>query len=239
MSSNNVLLIDKYEELQSNAIKKYGEFGIGTLIVRLEYLIYLIQNDFPVNHNVREELVANILKHYNYERVPNSTLQKYITKIEKGDKTLYSFEKNYFMQRYGAALPGAGKNTIQINDSSDVSSLINKGWYLYVIDQNENLLIYNDPLNTVDLVLNRNDIKYNEVPIVHPILVYDRDLTVMAAGEIFFIGVNGELKGIIANTKSGHFRPSPNSSDVIEKVLSEIFPFNRNSIILVPVGLEL
>jgi len=232
-------LVGKYKTLLESSKKKYGEMGIGMLMIRLQYLSFIlkIQNTIDVKKE-KSSLADTIIKHYNAENIPPSTLSTYISSFTNDSgELIYCFDPDEFEERYGYGISGIDEYIKQIDEASIVDSVQDGFWYIYVIDQNDNILIYNEPVSITELVLNRNKNNFRNIPIVHPILVHNRNLRVKAAGEITFVIDNDSLKGVVANTKSGHFRPHPSISALALKVISSQLKLPQENVVIIPVGL--
>lgn len=227
-------LNEQFKVLLSQSEKKYGELGIGTLMVRLQYLTFLIKENSALTGTI-DEILRKVLIQYNFERIPTASVEKYIfNKVENGE-IIYSFDEQYFTEKYAKAFPLAHEGIYKIT-KTNIFSLKDSMWYLYVIDKNNNLIIYDAALTTTELVLNRNNLLINGVPLVHPILSYPSNLEVKAAGEITFIHSKQKLHGIIINSKSGHYRPSSNCLELAVKTLVEVFEIPTDIIFKIPVG---
>ena len=230
---------NQYENILRDKISKFGDMSIGALIVRLHFLAHLIKTS-QFHEATMNQVLQKVIEQYYYENLPLSSLQQYIT-IEKDEKNageVYVFDEDYFQKNYCNALPDASFNIKNISSRKDISLLEDSLWYIYTVNQENELVIYNSPMTVSELVLNRNSTTINNVQIVHPILVHNKDLKVRTAGEICFVKNGDLLKGIILNTKSGHYRPDPFSYKVTEEILISKFDLKPDEIIKIPVGLN-
>lgn len=239
MNEANKGVNDQYSKILQENIMKFGDMSMGVLMVRLHFLIHLIKTS-QFQEKAMNEVLQKIIEQYNYENMPESSLQKYI-RIEEDEKTTgktYVFDESYFRKTYSDALPDASLRIKKIDSIKDIDPLEDSSWYIYTVSQENELIIYDAPMSISELVLNRNTTTVNGVQIVHPILVHDKELKIRTAGEICFIKDKDSLKGVILNTKSGHYRPDPFSYDITESILVSNLGLLPAEIIKIPVGLK-
>jgi hypothetical protein len=224
---------EKYELMLQSSINKYGNNGIGTLIVRLNYLAFIIKNQLTEEKNtVIEILLSEIKQHYNYKRPEN--LGAFHNKIN--EEVLYSFSEELFNERYKINIQENQKYIVKLNEHSPFwNSFHDLHWYLYVVDRNDDLIIFNKSIMVTDLIINRDVFTDEGTRVVHPVLVPDT-LTVKTAGEISFIKKGNEVEGIVLNNKSGHFRPSAESLYHAERYLYKLFANKKVQIFTIPIG---
>jgi hypothetical protein len=137
-----------------------------------------------------------------------------------GAPTLYEYDRATFDRRY-APVAEAVRHEIITVDGADVAPLRVNQPYMFAIDDAGDLRVWNRPQSLADLIFGRNRVMIGGVPVAHPVLVPDR-LRVAAAGEIIFLG-RPKVLAVVANTKSGHFRPDPDSADVIRLTCRGLF----------------
>ncbi|MDX3387819.1 hypothetical protein PV682_41215 [Streptomyces niveiscabiei] len=89
--------------------------------------------------------------------------------------------------------------------------------YMYVVDDTGALLVWDHPFTMAQMLVGRDKVVVGRWTVGHPMLVPDRR-RVLAAGEIVPIlgtETGAGLGGIVANLKSGHFRPPPEAAQAV------------------------
>ncbi|WP_206832646.1 hypothetical protein [Alicyclobacillus fructus] len=236
-----VSVLDAYERTLSESINKYGNMAVGTLMVRLQYLAALLREMvLHPNPEIQAKLCLvrhAVIQHYGRNNIPPSTLRDFIKRdVTPEQNIVYSFDSTLFNERYSNLINEEVVSNIKILDTSLAHKLQDLHWYLYVVDENYVPLIFTKPMRTTDLVLNRNITLNNKYMLVHPVLVYNRALRVRTAGEVCFILEKDKVIAAIANTKSGHFRPDPESAEIAVECISQNLDIPKDSVISIPVG---
>jgi hypothetical protein len=219
-------VIQDFRRLLSRYSDQYGDNSNACLIVRLTLLIYLIKIEY--SQIEIDSLCKRICDQYNFER-PNPLENK--TKISVINHiSVYSIrsEKNELI---GRNLINIEEKIINLNCLEDLSFIQSDCWYLYCFTKANELKIFDYPWKTKNLILNRDKPVIEGFPIIHPILVFKDNFSVIGAGEVCFIKNTTQLKGVIINNKSGHFRPNPDSLMYVRNFLSHIFGLNEKNII--------
>lgn len=140
-----------------------------------------------------------------------------------GRPTLIEYDRAVFDSRYASAVEGVRPELVHVATRS-LGPLRSGRCYMYVIDQDQRLIVWNRVFTFTDLTLGRNRPTVHGVPVAHPLLVPDT-LSVCAAGE--FIPITGSepestLRSAIVNTKSGHFRPPAACSPLVRATFEKI-----------------
>ncbi|WP_035020602.1 hypothetical protein [Anoxybacillus flavithermus] len=119
-----------------------------------------------------------------------------------------------------------------------INSIEGHKFYLYAVNKNMEPIIYLKTIPLFDLMNGRQRLKEGEYPIAHPVLLHNYDLIAKGAGEIVFIKDDDKniIKGALINNKSGHFRPSPSTLEVVKKIFSQALNISKENI--VTIGIE-
>lgn len=225
----------KYAEALRAVATQYGERSNAALMVRLEFLLSVLRRPDALELPVLGKLIDEVTEHY--RQVPDAAGSRVASHISvqrgPGGDVLYRFSASGYASLYGSEFGRVARARFTL--APDSWRLVQDGkWYLYVVTADDETLVYDQPIDAVDLVLNRNAAGTDSTPLVHPSLVYDRDFTVKAAGEVGFSLVAGQVRGVVANTKSGHFRPFRESADIAMAAFRSLLPSAVT--VAIPVG---
>ncbi len=142
--------------------------------------------------------------------------------VLSADPPLLEFDRELFEERYRSVCDAVLADTIELRDPVEPLRHLTSGIsYMFVIDEDERLLVWTRPFELVDLIFGRNRASVDGVPVAHPMLVPDR-LLARAAGEIVLIGAD-RVAMVVANTKSGHFQPPLQSVAVVRETFRRVF----------------
>lgn len=137
------------------------------------------------------------------------------------------FDRDRFEERYAAAVPVVSPRLVEV--SGPLLGPLRAGVpYMFVIDDRGTLVVWNRAFRLRDLVFGRATAMAAGVRVAHPLLVPQR-LMAQAAGEIVFVG-EPRVCAVVANTKSGHFRPPPATRDTIRRVCSTVLELDRRDV---------
>ena len=131
------------------------------------------------------------------------------------DKNLIHFDKKYYIEHYLGDFEKYSKRIIKIDMDNIRKYSIGK-WYLYIIDENFNLIIYDCSFNPIDILYDR--LNYPK----HAVLAYNSNLNVYCAGEILLKAKDNNYVSAILNNKSGHFKPDLEHLKIADKVLRKL-----------------
>jgi len=129
------------------------------------------------------------------------------------DPASIEYDRAVFERRYGRAAELIRHQVVPLDEWRPRVGVRPVG-YMYAVDDRGVLLVWDRPFTMSQMLVGRDKVRVGEWTVGHPMLVPDR-LRVRAAGEIMPIlgGPSGtELRGIVANLKSGHFRPPPQAA---------------------------
>jgi hypothetical protein len=154
------------------------------------------------------DLVYNDLNcHFQAMRPPTVTTSPGVRRIvvpTKGREIPhYKFDNTHFapMRENGLRLQS---HVITLTRET-AKELSGNSTYLYCIDEEGQIIIYNRPLRGQDLL---GGVRHSDFMVKHPMLVQERNLTVRCAGDMWLVkDVRDSWIGIFANRSSGQFRP--------------------------------
>ena len=215
-------LVLAYSQLIASLTRRYGPSSQAVMLTSFDYLLALC--DFAggrssavgkVRHQI-DSLIRELSDWYSLsEPVGNAPPVQVLDK----ELPLLQFDRVEYERRYGI-VGLALQREVRVVDDHVLSTLLPARPYNYVIDECGQLIVHMRPLNFRDLVFSRRAAGQTEV--THPMLVHDT-LSVMAAGEIAFVGYHGRVSTIVANTKSGHYWPPPPSAAALRRVCDLLF----------------
>ncbi|GAB3703013.1 hypothetical protein GCM10027598_01710 [Amycolatopsis oliviviridis] len=138
------------------------------------------------------------------------------------DPPLLEFDRALFERNYRPVAAAVLADTIELRDPVEPLRRLKPGVsHMFVIDDEDRLLVWTRPFELADLLFGRNRATVDGVPVAHPMLVPDR-LRARAAGEIVLIG-GDRVAMVVANTKSGHFQPPLQSVAVVRETFRRVF----------------
>ncbi|MDT2012925.1 hypothetical protein [Carnobacterium divergens] len=217
-----------------NAIEKYGEFSLAVLSLRLTYLEYLLKKK-TLDITLIDQLQNDIEITYNSDVRPESKLKEYMFRSNTNDNVIYKFSSDYFYENYHSVIPDIEQHIIRIKNYKELSLCKDLRWYVYALTNDDELILLNNPMNAIDLVLNRNDYKINNIAAVHPMLVYKEDFEARMVGEVAIIYDDaGNLPvSVIINNKSGHYRPLAKDLRYVVDFFKTVLGIDSNRIICI------
>ncbi|PZG17650.1 hypothetical protein [Nonomuraea aridisoli] len=219
------LLLAKYDTLEEQAVARYGEDSQARVFVLYEQLISLRavhsadRTDARLSERItrlRTDMAGRYLA-----SGPDRPLEL-PRRVLSRRPPLLEYDRDVFDRLYREASATVVAQTVAISDPvSALDHLTPKVSYMYVVDDEERLLVWTRPFELSELVFGRRRARIQGVPVAHPMLVPQR-LRVRAAGEIVLIGEQS-VSMVVANTKSGHFQPPPESADVVREACRRLF----------------
>ncbi|WP_219459849.1 hypothetical protein [Nonomuraea rhizosphaerae] len=213
------LLLAKYDTLEEQVVARYGERSQARVFLLYEQLISLRAGHSADRTDTRlseriTRLRTDITGRY-LASGPDRPLDL-PRKILSRRPPLMEYDRDVFDRLYRQAGATVVAQTVEIGDPvSALGRLTPKASYMYVVDDEERLLVWTRPFELSELLFGRRHARIQDVPVAHPMLVPQR-LRVRAAGEIVLIGEKS-VSMVVANTKSGHFQPPPESADVVRE----------------------
>lgn len=202
--------------------EKYAFQSKASLIVRLSLFIYMIENHIKESNQIqRKKLFQEILTLYNttplvtldhpHQSIMDGTVV--FEYIDSDKKYIFDPEQTNLLQ----------KKTFEIQDLSLLNTLSLQRWYIFAFTLENRLLILDSPQSTTDLIIGRKGTIGNLVP-EHPLLLGNQDRFLLkSAGELFITEtVDNKEKIIILNNRSGHFKPTAESIELVKDKLIAI-----------------
>ncbi|WP_025620261.1 hypothetical protein [Salinispora cortesiana] len=156
------------------------------------------------------------------------------TRVVNRDPLVIEFDRTVFEDRYAVAARTAVEQTWRVRSAEVPDSFARGAPHMFVIDDRGELLIWRRKFSFRELIFGRAKSQVEGVPVAHPILVPDR-LRVRTAGEIVLIG-GSQVHAVVANTKSGHFRPPPSTGAVVRETCAQLFAITTDRIDVFTVG---
>jgi len=123
-------------------------------------------------------------------------------------------------EHYGRYTRRVASRTVSV-DASTAPSVPRLETLLFVVTADYGLVVYLRPLTMEDMVVGRNPALRGGVLVRHPMLVPEQ-LTARAAGELVLIG-RDRVRAIVANNRSGNFRPPPGSAAMLREAARRLF----------------
>jgi hypothetical protein len=203
----------------------HGTRSTAAMVARYEYLLtltdLLVHEPDPgdVLAAERERLGAVIQDHFDRGMTsPGGGWPP--SRLVETSPTLIEFDRAYYEEHYGRFTRMVASRTVSV-DAATAPSIPRLETLLFVVDADYRLLVYLRPLSMEDMVLGRNPALRGGVLVRHPMLVPER-LTARAAGELVLVG-RDRVRAILANNRSGNFRPPPGSAAVLRRAALQLF----------------
>jgi hypothetical protein len=215
---------DGYGQLLDRLTARYGPRSLAALQCRFQHLLALHEDVAAGRRRAVEvrtdvdRLTAEIIERYRDLTIDGQPPPR---QLRAGDPPLLVLDRCYYDRRYRAAGDSVGADVLELGPAA-LRHLLAGAVYLYVVDERCRVLVCNRPLTLTNLLLQQNPVCADGTLLVHPMLVPER-LTALTAGELVLFG-SGTVRGVVANTKSGHFRPPAASGDLLRSLLLRLFP---------------
>lgn len=224
--------------------ESYGYYSVAALIIKY----HLLFNSFELYINEKmnegysdvEKNLKIVQDHYNSTDPIDRNSNYNTIKVSINEKEAYLFDTEYYYRHYYKYGEHLQNNIFNINQKN-TDLLLTKQFYLFVLNKNLEPLIFNEVINIRDFIVGRRDLKVGENRVVHPILLHKYNLIALAAGEIILIKnhKSRRVEGVIINNKSGHYRPSIKTLDVMKDSLAKSLQIpNENILIIYTKGVE-
>lgn len=222
-------LVSLFSSLAERIETRYGPQSLAAAIVRTELLIALVQRlgAIPTEGQPHYQTVANLvgwLRKWYWSALSGALAFRAVRHTAEG---LLEFDGPFYRDHFSAH--GA---TIQSDlrvAGEDILSQLEPGrWYNYVLDESGDVIVHRRALPLRELVLTQ---PYSPERVVHPMLVHTT-LRARTAGEITFVGRRFRVRGVIANTKSGHFLPPPATAKVLHALCVSRFGLRPSDVVV-------
>lgn len=230
-TTGSAAIIERYDGLVTRLAERYGPYSQAVVFVRYEQLLaartMLLSHDpdSPLCQHVAA-LVNDIQKLYRMSAPdPEPTPWR---RVIRDDPPLIEYDRKHFDSRYRDAARAVAEEIEVVTGGCAFGRLRPRQSYMYVITDAGELRIWSRPFPLRELVFGRSRSTVDDIPVAHPMLVPER-LRVSAAGEIVLIGTD-RVRMVVANTKSGHFRPPPASTAVVREHCTRLFDLDPSDV---------
>ncbi|MFE2413453.1 hypothetical protein ACFXDE_34470 [Kitasatospora sp. NPDC059408] len=216
-------LADRFDELEGSYARKYGlgsqarAFFLMEELVTMRFALLEAHPDAaPVLERQRRSTALKLQSLYDASPFPDGPAPP--VRRPPGDAGVIEFDREVFAEKYAAAAELIQCDVVVLENWKPESQSRPTA-YMYVVDEDFKMRVWVRQFRMSDLVLGRNRATVSGVPVAHPMLVPER-LRVRAAGEITPI-FGDQITGVVANLKSGHFRPSPEAALSVRRACAE------------------
>lgn len=215
-------LLRRLEELLTSVTQEHGRATLADFLIRYEYLLTLL--DIAAKDTMNAATLEGLIYHLTHEIQRAYGAMQADTQLppwcfHEGVEPRLRFDATIFAERYAARAARLKSELINLDDST-VSELEELAPYVYILDLKGSVIVWPHPLTADQFVLARDPLADAD-PVTHPMLAPDA-LTVLCAGELILIkDHDGAPRTVVANTRSGHFRPPPQSARSLRKALTE------------------
>lgn len=188
-------MYDKYRRLVEFYKEKYSEESLIVYVILLQFLT-VVNNFDNSNYDIFCNLLSSVKRMAKHLKMPNNAWEP----MSVNERNQIHFNNKYYHDHYEEEFEKYCCNFIKVTRNSIGDYAIGK-WYLYIIDECHNLVIYDKPFLPIDILSDRSGFPK------HAVLAYRSNLNVYCAGEILLSrNDNGNVRAIL-NNKSGHFKP--------------------------------
>lgn len=230
-------VFQRYEDLAEMLAFRYGSGSQAIIFVLYDQLIalrrHLVQQPDSI---VLQAWIAHLGDRLRrrYEDEFPAPAMGHPTAVVRTDPVVVQYSRAAFEEKYHSVIDVVRPETVELTGPVLPASLRDGQPYMYAIDEDGRFLVWTRSFSFEELVFGRNKATVNGVPVGHPMLVPDR-LRASAAGEIVFIGAP-QVRAVVINNKSGHFRFPPSCRAVIVECCRRIFRLPDDAIDVFIVG---
>jgi hypothetical protein len=218
-------IVTAFAEYVAEMESMHGAGSTAAMVARYEYLLTLtdlVAHEPDPGDTLSDECVRlRVVIQDHFDRgmsAPGGGWPP--SRLVATSQTLIEFDRAYYEQHYGRFTRRVASRTVSV-DATTAPSVPRLQTLLFVVDADYRLLVYLRPLTMEDMVLGRNPALRGGVLVRHPMLVPER-LTARAAGELVLLG-RDRVRAIVANNRSGNFRPPPGSAAVLRRAAHQLF----------------
>jgi len=225
-------VLARFAQVREAVAVKYGSDSQAVTFLHYEELISIrtmltFDRTSTVMRDRAQELVAIIQGRF-HAGGAREPIQSFYRTVAT-DPLVIEYDRARFERQYRRPLKFRGRSAVRLHDRSQAMSLLEPGAsYLYVVDDEGSLLVWPEACRLADLMFGwapGRPADPNRV--VHPMLVPDR-LRARAAGEMVVVGTAASL-GVIANLRSGHFRPPAQCAVELRRAANSAFEFDDSA----------
>lgn len=227
-------LVYRLEDLLSSVAREFGPGTQAQLLVTYEYLLTLLDlaAKDPSHTAELEGLIYHLareIQRAHSSAQPNPPPAEWC--FHEGAEPRLRFSSTVFARHYVHRAKRI-ESELLVVDPTSVRTLVELTPYIYVVGLDGRVVVWDRPLSLDQIVLARDPV-VDADRVTHPMLV-PRHLTVLCAGELIIIrSRSGEVRTILANTRSGHFRPPPCSAQHLRAALRNSLRLPASSSVLI------
>ncbi|MFJ8982608.1 hypothetical protein [Streptomyces sp. NPDC102282] len=216
-------LIERFSRLELRYAEQYGPYSQARVFFLVEELVTLrfalleaSGAGMELLRQQRHEVLTRVQHLYDTASLPE--LAPPPVRVFGSNPKIIEFDRALYTARYASAAE-AMRDEVVYMEQWEPELQSRPHAYMYVVDDQGRMRIWTRPFRMGDLVLGRNRAKISGVPVAHPMLVPER-LQVIAAGEITPV-ISGGITSVVANLKSGHFRPPPSAAAAVRSACAK------------------
>ncbi|MEV0990640.1 hypothetical protein [Streptomyces sp. NPDC049949] len=232
LSSAEHPLLARYAEVRSEVSAQYGPDSQAVVFILYEELLSLrtVLAQDRSNRHIAErvrDVSVEIQRRYDIGGMVDKGRHH---RLISDRPVLIEYDRAVFDRMYGNLRRACAVRPVHVTGAAVAFEALQAGpTHIYVVDDSYRLLVWPEPFTLAEMVFGRTpDRRVDGTRVVHPMLVPER-LRVRAAGELSIVGGPDDCM-VIANMKSGHFRPPPSCADVLRDVLRGVFPLTDEDI---------
>lgn len=214
-------LVSRLEDLLTSVTQEHGRATQAEFLVRYEYLLTLL--DIAAKDPTQTAELEGLTYHFAREvqraygaMQPDPRHPAWCS--QEGTEPVLRFDATVFAELYAERARELKCELVRLDERTalDLRELVP---YVYVLDLLRSVILWPRPLDVGQVALARDPL-VDADPVTHPMLV-PADLAVLCAGELILIkDSNGVSRTVVANTRSGHFRPPPRSARYLRDALT-------------------
>lgn len=227
-------LVRHLEDLLTSVTREFGRGTQAQLLITYEYLLTLL-DVAAKDHSHATELKGLVYHLAREVQRAHSAAQPPAPPagwcFREGVEPRLRFSSALFAHHYADRAREIERELIVL-DPTTAPALRELVPYIYVVDVEGRVVVWDQPLRLDQIVLARDPV-LDPDRVTHPMLV-PRHLTVLCAGELIIIrSEQGLLRTVLANTRSGHFRPPPCSAQHLRRALRNRLRLPASSSVLI------
>ncbi|TGV31334.1 hypothetical protein EN829_033285 [Mesorhizobium sp. M00.F.Ca.ET.186.01.1.1] len=243
LTKSSPILVTLYNALDTYT-EKYGFYSVASLMIKYNLLINSL--DLFVNCSKEEEELfrfelnkaTNLVQdHYrNTSRTERTNPRgQRASIIDLDGNTAFIYDSEFYQQRYVESGKEAESSVIRISQER-ASAIEDHQFYMYAITGEMEPLVYLQTIPLMDLIDGRKQLRNESGPIGHPVLLHNHNLIARGAGEATFVKDRlGNIKGVIANNKSGHYCPPSWTLSTVKKAFARQLGISDDYVVTIAV----
>lgn len=239
-----MIKLDEMYSLLNSISDRYGYYSVAALIIKYNVLSTALEIRITLNKDQSAKFILELNKAINLvkEHYSNTTRKKRVSSellvrcesIYNNGQEHYIFDREYYYEKYKEA---SEVQHLVAKATPAVSKYIKAhNFYMYAVNSKMEPFIFKNIIPLREFIEGRKYLKFNDIPIVHPMLLHDYNLTAVGAGEVIFIkNSDNVIKGAIINNKSGHYRPSTKSLIQVSSSFSKSLDLEEDCVVAIEV----